>query len=44
MQTMKANPIYSRRSIRKFADKGAPIELINEMLDAGRMAILHFFL
>lgn len=38
MQTMKANPIYSRRSIRKFLDKKVSIELIEEMLDAGRMA------
>ena len=36
--TMKANPIYTRRSIRKFSDKNVPIELINEILDAGRMA------
>lgn len=38
MQTMKASPIYSRRSIRKFSDKSVPIGLIDEMLDAGRMA------
>ena len=35
---MKNNPIYSRRSIRKFSNKSVPIELIDEMLDAGRMA------
>lgn len=32
------NAIYSRRSIRKFQDTSVPLELLNQILDAGRMA------
>lgn len=35
---MNDDPICSRRSIRKFLNQNVPIELINEVLDAGRMA------
>ena len=30
--------IYNRRSIRKFIDKDIPIELIEQVIDAGRMS------
>lgn len=32
------NSIYNRRSIRKFTDKEVPLELINDIIDAARMA------
>ncbi|MDE6024615.1 MAG: nitroreductase family protein [Lachnospiraceae bacterium] len=32
------NPIYERRSIRKFQQKDVPAELLNKVLDAGRVA------
>lgn len=35
---MNDNSIYTRRSIRKFSDKEVPIELINDILEAGRLA------
>lgn len=35
---MAINSIYDRRSIRKFQEKDVPIELINKILDAGRVA------
>lgn len=35
---MAINSIYDRRSIRKFQDKDIPIELLNKILDAGRVA------
>lgn len=35
---MENNAIYSRRSIRKFSDKEVPIELIEDILDAARVA------
>lgn len=31
-------PIYSRRSIRKFSSKEIPVETIDQILDAGRVA------
>lgn len=35
---MLNNPIYNRRSIRKYLDKQVPKELIEQIIDAGRMA------
>ena len=35
---MNNNPIYDRRSIRKFLDKAVPIECIEQIIDAGRVA------
>lgn len=35
---MESNPIFTRRSIRKFSKQDVPISLINEMLNAARMA------
>lgn len=35
---MESNPIFTRISIRKFLKHNVPIHLINEMLDAARMA------
>lgn len=35
---MKNDPIYSRRSIRKFLSKEVPLNLIEDVLDAGRVA------
>ena len=35
---MEANPIFTRRSIRKFAKREVPIDIINEMINAARMA------
>lgn len=35
---MSINAIYKRRSIRKFQQKAVPMELINKVLDAGRVA------
>lgn len=32
------NPIYDRRSIRKYTDKAVPVELIKQIIDAGRMS------
>lgn len=32
------DPIYERRSIRKFQQKNVPTELLNKVLDAGRVA------
>lgn len=32
------NPIYSRRSVRKYLDKNVPREMIEQVIDAGRMA------
>lgn len=32
------NLIYERRSIRKFQQKDVPTELLNKVLDAGRVA------
>lgn len=32
------NVIYERRSIRKFQEKDVPIDLLNKILDAGRVA------
>ena len=36
--TDSINSIYKRRSIRKFQEKDLPIELLNKILDAGRVA------
>lgn len=35
---MAIDSIYDRRSIRKFQKKGVPIEMLNKILDAGRVA------
>lgn len=35
---MAIHSIYQRRSIRKFQDRDVPTELINQILDAGRVA------
>lgn len=35
---MAITSIYQRRSIRKFQEKDVPIELLNKILDAGRVA------
>lgn len=35
---MALDAIYSRRSIRKFQKKDIPLEIINKVLDAGRVA------
>lgn len=35
---METNPIFTRRSIRKFVKRELPINLINQMIDAARMA------
>ncbi len=35
---MSDNTIYSRRSIRKFSSKDVPIEIIEQIIDAARMA------
>ncbi|MBO4997837.1 MAG: nitroreductase family protein [Lachnospira sp.] len=35
---MAIHSIYQRRSIRKFQDRNVPTELINQILDAGRVA------
>lgn len=35
---MSVNAIYERRSIRKFQQREVPLELINKILDAGRVA------
>lgn len=35
---MAINSIYDRRSIRKFQEKDVPVELLNKILDAGRVA------
>lgn len=35
---MGTDPIFTRRSIRKFTKHDVPIELINEMINAARMA------
>ena len=35
---MAIQSIYQRRSIRKFQDKDVPIEVLNKILDAGRVA------
>ena len=35
---MNSDYIYSRRSIRKFSDKPVPKEIIEQILDAGRVA------
>lgn len=35
---MDTSPIFTRRSIRKFAKREVPIDLINEMINAARMA------
>lgn len=35
---MTMNAIYKRRSIRKFREEAVPIELLNQILDAGRVA------
>lgn len=35
---MNDNPIYNRRSIRRFLDKDVSLELIDAILDAGRVA------
>lgn len=35
---METNPIFTRRSIRKFVKRELPINLINEMINAARMA------
>lgn len=35
---MGTDPIFTRRSIRKFTKRDVPIELINEMINAARMA------
>ncbi len=35
---MEINPIFTRRSIRKFSDREVPINLINEMIKAARTA------
>ena len=35
---MKDNCIYTRRSIRKYKNKSVPKELLDEIIDAGRMA------
>lgn len=35
---METNPIFARRSIRKFVKRELPINLINEMINAARMA------
>lgn len=32
------NPIYNRRSVRKYSDKNVPREMIEQVIDAGRMA------
>ncbi len=32
------NPIYNRRSVRKYFDKYVPREMIEQVIDAGRMA------
>ena len=31
-------PIYSRRSIRKYSSKEVSLEIVDEILDAGRVA------
>ena len=33
-------PIYSRRSIRKYSSKEVSLEIMDEILDAGRVAPL----
>ena len=35
---MAIDSIYDRRSIRKFQEKDVPVELLNKILDAGRVA------
>lgn len=35
---MAINSIYERRSIRKFQEKNVPVDLIDEILNAGRVA------
>lgn len=35
---MMDNPIYDRRSIRKYLDKQVPKEMIEQIIDAGRMS------
>lgn len=35
---MSEKEIYNRRSIRKYKEEALPLELINEILDAGRVA------
>lgn len=35
---MTDDPIYTRRSIRKFTQRDIPAELIDEIIDAGRLA------
>lgn len=35
---MSNDPIYSRRSIRRFADREVPVDLVEDILEAGRIA------
>lgn len=35
---MAIDSIYDRRSIRKFQEKDVPVELLNQIIDAGRVA------
>lgn len=35
---MSINSIYERRSIRKFTEKEVSVNLINQIIDAGRVA------
>lgn len=35
---MTMNSIYERRSIRKFQERDVPLEILNKILDAGRVA------